>query len=391
MEERLWSKDFILLCAVNFFMFAGFFVLLPTLPIYVVEELEGREDQVGLIIGVFTLTAVLVRLPSGIWLDQWGRKRIMILSLALFVVATSTYLAAFSLVFLLLLRLFHGAAFGISTTAVATVVADRLPLSRRGEGMGIFGTSSMLAMIVGPALGMALLQYGSYSLLFLAGTGLAILAFLFSHPIRYPIGESPPEKEKVRGLKRWIETRAVPYSVSLVGPAIVYGGVVSFISLYAIELGDPRMAGGYFVVYALTLVLSRVVSGKIYDRLGPDYAVLPGYLFYLAGLIALGFAEGPVLFYTGAGLIGLGYGAIQPSVQALIIGAVPAKRRGAATATYLIAIDTGIGLGSFVMGLVAGWWGYRSIFPAGGLFVLMSMIVYRWARILSRKGERKTA
>mgnify|MGYP001954936607 CR=1 FL=1 len=166
MEERLWSKDFILLCAVNFFMFAGFFVLLPTLPIYVVEELEGREDQVGLIIGVFTLTAVLVRLPSGIWLDQWGRKRIMILSLALFVVATSTYLAAFSLVFLLLLRLFHGAAFGISTTAVATVVADRLPLSRRGEGMGIFGTASMLAMIVGPALGMALLHAFAVRILF---------------------------------------------------------------------------------------------------------------------------------------------------------------------------------------------------------------------------------
>ncbi len=392
MKERLWTRDFLLLCVVNFFMFSGFFVLLPTLPIFVVEALGGREDQVGLIIGIFTVAAVLARPASGVWLDLWGRRRVMIWSLALFVMASSAYLAAFSLIFLLLLRFFHGAAFGMSTTAAATVVADRVPSSRRGEGLGIFGTSTMLAMTVGPALGMALLRHGSYSLLFLVGAGLAVLAFLLSFPIRYPVAEAPPEEE-VRGFKRWIEVRAVPYSVSLVGPAIVYGGVVSFISLYAIELGNPQMAGGYFVVYALALVLSRVVSGKIYDRRGPDYAVLPGFLLYLLGLLALGFAGGPVLFYAGAGLIGFGYGAIQPSVQALVIGAVPAKRRGAATATYFIAMDAGIGLGSFILGLVAGWWGYRSIFLAGSLFVLASMAVYRWARGISRKeeGERKAA
>ncbi|MEW9033895.1 MAG: MFS transporter, partial [Planifilum fimeticola] len=199
--------------------------------------------------------------------------------------------------------------------------------------------------------------------------------------------------EEGRGLKRWIEMRAVPYSVSLVGPAIVFGGVVSFISLYAIELGNPGMAGGYFVVYALALVLSRMVSGKIYDRKGPDYAVIPGFLLYLSGMVALGLADGPMLFYAGAGLIGFGYGAIQPSVQALVIAVVPAERRGAATATYLTAMDAGIGLGSFVLGLFVGWWGYRSMFLIGGLFVLASMFVYRWARTLPREGEgeRNTA
>ncbi|PRX42326.1 putative MFS family arabinose efflux permease [Planifilum fimeticola] len=392
MRERLWTKDFILICAVNFFMFAGFFMLLPTLPIFVVDELGESESQAGLVVGVFTVAAVLTRPASGIWLDRWGRRHIMILSLALFAVASSSYLAAFSMVFLLLLRLFHGAVFGMSTTAAATAAADQVPSSRRGEGLGIFGISSMLAMILSPALGMALLQHGSYSLVFLVGAGLATLALLFALPIRHPEAQARSGEEG-RGLKRWIEMRAVPYSVSLVGPAIVFGGVVSFISLYAIELGNPGMAGGYFVVYALALVLSRMVSGKIYDRKGPDSAVIPGFLLYLAGMVALGLADGPVLFYAGAGLIGFGYGAIQPSVQALVIAGVPAERRGAATATYLTAMDAGIGLGSFVLGLFVGWWGYRSMFLIGGLFVLASMFVYRWARTLSREreGERKTA
>jgi MFS family permease len=110
-------------------------------------------------------------------------------------------------------------------------------------------------------------------------------------------------------------------------------------------------------------------------------------------MVALGLADGPVLFYAGAGLIGFGYGAIQPSVQALVIAEVPAERRGAATATYLTAMDAGIGLGSFVLGLFVGWWGYRSMFLIGGLFVLASLLVYRWARTPSREGEgeRKAA
>lgn len=392
MRERLWTKDFILICAVNFFMFAGFFMLLPTLPIYVVDELGGAAGQAGLIVGVFTVAAVLARPVSGIGLDRWGRRRLLILSLALFAAASSAYLAAFSLVFFLLLRLFHGAAFGMATTAAATVVADRVPPGRRGEGLGIFGVSSMVAMILSPALGMALVQHGSYPLLFLVGAGLAALALLFSLPIRHSGAEARSDGTE-RGLKRWLEMRAVPYSLSLVGPAIVFGGVISFISLYAVELGNPGMAGGYFVVYALALVLSRMVSGKIYDRRGPDSAVIPGFLLYLAGMAALGLADGPVLFYAGAGLIGFGYGAIQPSVQALVIAEVPAKRRGAATATYLIAMDAGIGLGSFVLGLFVGWWGYRSMFLIGGLFVLASLFVYRWARRLSREreGERKAA
>ena len=390
MRERLWTKDFILICLVNFFMFVSFFILFPTLPIYVVEELGGMESQVGLIVGVFTVAAVLVRPASGLWLDQWGRKQIMLVSMILFAVASSAYMALSGMVFLLLLRLFHGAVFGISTTAAATVAADRVPSSRRGEGLGIFGISTMLAMTIGPALGMTLLEHGSYPLLFLTGAGLATVAFLLALLIRYPETEAHAGREE-RGLSKWIEMRAVPYSVSLVGPAIVFGGVISFISLYAIELGNPRMAGGYFVVYASALLLSRVVSGKVYDLKGPDYAVFPGFILYLAGLFALGFAEGPVLFYAGAGLIGFGFGAIQPSVQALIIEKVPAKRRGAATATYLVAWDAGIGLGSFVMGLFVGWWGYRSLFLTGGLFVLASMFAYRWARTLPREGEREAA
>ncbi|MFS8514114.1 MAG: MFS transporter, partial [Planifilum fulgidum] len=96
MRERLWTKDFILICAVNFFMFAGFFMLLPTLPIYVVDELGGAAGQAGLIVGVFTVAAVLARPVSGIGLDRWGRRRLLILSLALFAAASSAYLAAFS-------------------------------------------------------------------------------------------------------------------------------------------------------------------------------------------------------------------------------------------------------------------------------------------------------
>src|SRR5690606_41827374 len=73
MRERLWTKDFILICAVNFFMFAGFFLLLPTLPIYVVDELGGAAGQAGRIVAVFTAAAVQAPALSGNGMERVRR------------------------------------------------------------------------------------------------------------------------------------------------------------------------------------------------------------------------------------------------------------------------------------------------------------------------------
>jgi MFS family permease len=303
--------------------------------------------------------------------------------MGLFVVVTAGYFAVSMLILLLLLRLVHGATFGVSTTALGTVAADLVPAERRGEGLGYFGTFNMLAMVIGPALGLIIVQHFSFYWLFMICFVCALVGWLLALPIRYPIATSERKetmKFSISDLKKMIEPRAFPYSFPLVGLAVVFGGIVSFISLYAAEVEDASLAGGFYFFYALALVAARIVSGKLFDQKGSDIVVYPGILAYVIGLSCLGLAHDSVMFYLAGSLIGLGYGSIQPCMQALVIQQVPEHRRGAATATFFVAIDVGIGLGSFLLGFVANWFGYRGMYLSTIAFVIISCMLYWKAR-----------
>ncbi|RYD03055.1 hypothetical protein N752_21835 [Desulforamulus aquiferis] len=84
MKQNLWTKDFILICLANLMIFTSFYFLLPTLPIFVTDVLKGDESNVGYIIGVLSLTAVLVRPLSGFALDVIGRRKVLLLALIAF-------------------------------------------------------------------------------------------------------------------------------------------------------------------------------------------------------------------------------------------------------------------------------------------------------------------
>lgn len=383
-SERLWTKNFLLMCIVSFFLFLSFFFFTSTLPLFVVQELGASENQVGLIVGLFSVTAVLIRPWSGMLLDQLGRRSIFVLSLLLYTVVISGYLLAYALWVLWVLRLLHGAVFGLTTTATATIVADEVPNARRGEGLGYYGTFMTVAMTMGPVIGITISGKWSFQVMFMTSVALSVLALVLSRWVRL---QEPPRMRKsfdlrlnVREWKALLERRAMPLSLVQLSLAIVFGGVLSFVPLYAAELSNARLAGMYFMVYALALVLSRPLSGRIYDALGPDVVIYPGMLLYLTGVAMLGLAKGPLLLLTAGFVIGLGYGAIQPSLQARVIDLVEPDRRGAATATFFASIDLGIGLGAMVMGVVVSFIGYQNMFYASTAFVVLACWLYYRAR-----------
>ncbi|HEX7063708.1 MAG TPA: MFS transporter [Bacillales bacterium] len=396
MKSPLWTKDYILLGLTNLLIFASFYFLMPTLPLYVVQELNGKESLVGLITGVFTVSSIIVRPWSGQLLDVLGRRKMMLVSLILFSLVTVGYIGTSTIMFLLLIRFLHGAVFGVATTASGTVAADIIPESRRGEGMGYFGIFTIMAMIVGPALGLMIIQQWSYSTMFVTCVGLAILSTIVAAFIKYPEVKNKKRSDlhlSIRYWKEMIELRALPFSITFLSLSVVSGGIVSFVSLYATEVGNADLAGGYFFVYAIGLVAAWFSAGRIYDRFGPNLVVYPGLILNATGLVFLVLASGAPLFYTAAILIGLGFGSIQPSVQAMVINAVSENRRGAATATFYMALDIGIGAGSFFLGLVAQWIGYRGMFLSCLLFIATSALLYKWAQgveIGRIKENRKT-
>lgn len=381
MKQKIWTSDFLKLCLANFFMFTSFFLLISALPLYVVNDLHGKESEVGLIISLFTVSSVLMRPYAGMLVDQLGRRKIVILAFILFVFSALGYFLAATVAGLLLLRLLHGVAFGLATTAAGTVATDLIPGERRGEGLGYFGMFNMIAMVMGPALGLYLIQeYSSYSLFFVS-TITAIIALGLAYFVRYP--EIQTKKHTRIRLSDWskmIEPKAIPFSIPVLGTGVVYGGLVSFVSLYAKEQGNANWAAGFFMFFAGALVVSRAWAGKWADLKGVDFVFYPSMLFYVVGTLLLVMAQNQLAFVLSAVLIGFGYGATQPCLQAQSVRYVSAERRGTATATFYVFVDAGIGIGAFVLGWVAGLVGYRAMYLTTLLFIAFSIGAYIWAR-----------
>lgn len=374
-EGRIWNKTFILIMIVSFLMFLSMYMLLPTLPLYA-QTIGGNETVAGTIVAVFTLSAVMVRPWFGNMLDRKGRKLILIIGVGIFFVSALAYNLVFSIITLLALRVVHGIGWGASTTATGTIASDVIPAVRRSEGMGYYGISATIAMSVGPALGLYLVAYRSYAVLFTGSAILAALGLAGSFFINYEIPRKIQEGAKAPLRKGVIlEKTAIPPALVLFFITLTYGGIVTFLPSYAADRGVENI-GIFFTVYALVLLLGRPIIGKLADRYGARKFLVPGILLIAIALVLLVKASSLPIFLLVAVVYGLGFGTVQPILNALVISLSPPERRGAANATFAVAMDLGIGLGAVTLGFIAQKMGYEYMYGCSAIFALLALIMY---------------
>lgn len=372
-KPPLWTRNFILICLSNLFVFTSFYFLLPTLPVFVTDVLRGDESNVGYIIGILSLTAVLVRPLSGYLLDTAGRKKIMFLALVAIVLSMGAYDLVAGLAALFGLRALHGLAWGFSTTGAGTIAADVVPPARRGEGMGYFGLANTLAMAVGPILGLYILGNFGFHNLFLAGLAVAVLGLISVLGISYP--EEKSNQKTSFSLGSVFEPKVFSLSAILFFVSLVYGGIVSFITLYSKEIGIAN-AGTYFLAYAATLLFVRPIAGKIFDKSGPNKIMAVGFISISLSFIILFAAKDLTLFLLSAVAMGVGFGIVHPSAIAMAINRVPPYRRGAANGTIFSAFDLGIGLGSIFLGLLSKYIGLSYMYLACSAIVVVPLCLF---------------
>lgn len=373
-EVRIWNKTFLLVLSVSFLMFLSMYMLLPTLPLYA-QTLGGNETIAGTIVGIFTFSAVLIRPWFGNLLDQRGRKPILSLGLGLFLISSLFYHLAFTIVLLLLLRAVQGIGWGASTTAASTIASDVIPADRRTEGMGYYGIASTIAMSLGPALGLYLVKYTNYALLFTASAIIAALGLAASLLINYETPSPKPAKATPAGPKVILEKTALAPSIVLFFITLTYGGIVSFLPAYAAYRGVEDI-GVFFTVYALVLLLSRPMIGKLADRYGIKPFLAPGIVLLAGALLLLAKTWTLPMFLLVAVLYGLAFGTVQPILNALVISLSPPERRGAANATFAMAMDLGIGLGAVVLGFIVQKLGFEAMYLSSAVFALIALIMY---------------
>lgn len=383
--DKIWTRDFVLVCLANFFVFLGFQMTLPTLPIFV-KELGGSDQLIGLIVGIFTFSALLLRPYVGKALDSKGRRFVYMFGLAIFVLSVGSYAFITSIGFLLLLRVVQGVGWGFSSTATGTIATDLIPPKRRGEGMGYFGLSGNLALAFGPALGLALVDFISFSSLFLICAACGLIAFLLSSKIHYKkVEESPHKTTNVKF--DFFEKTALKPSILLFFITITFGGTAGFLPLYAIE---EKVAGveAYFLVYAAFLFISRTFAGRIYDMKGHRYVFPPGIILILCAMLLLAWLPNTAVMLIAAGMYGLGFGSAQPALQAWAVSGASNNRKGMANATYFSFFDLGIGIGAIANGLIASIFGYSAIYLSAAISVFISLSLYVFILLSSQKKQQ---
>ncbi|WP_274361920.1 MFS transporter [Paenibacillus thermotolerans] len=382
-KEKLWTKNFVLLALANGLMFFGFQMLLTTLPVYV-QNMGGSNTEVGWIIGMFTIVALIARPIAGWALDAYPKKQVLIFGLAFCLLAIGLYGFAAAVLLVLLVRMIHGFGFGFATTTYGTIVADIIPSSRRGEGMGYFGLAGTFSMIVGPLSGLEIMDRYGFGPLFavsLASTAAALaLTFAVQEPGRSGEGHAGALPEvpaaPVTGWRRFIEPTALFPSLLMLLIMSGYGGVVTFITLYGEERALENV-GLFFSTNAVCLFLIRPISGRLFDRLGHVWVLLPCAVAGFIGILLLSYTTSTYMLIASAVFFGIAFGGIQPSLQAWVINRAPAHRRGTANATLFSSIDLGIGGGAILLGPIADTFGsFAVMYRASSVLFLAFIGVY---------------
>lgn len=383
-KPPLWGRNFILVCLCNTAVFMGFQMLLPTLPVYV-QELGGTPATMGLVMGIFTFPAVAVRPLVGRALDTVGRRGIFLFGLAVFVVSVLAYRWATSVPMLLALRVVHGFGWGFSTTAASTIASDVIPPSRLGEGMGYFNLASTIAMVIAPALGLFIIQRFDFPFLFYLSGALAFLALALGWAIR-SAQQSPTEPggKATRAKGALFEPRALRPALVMLLSNTIYGATVTFIAPYATQQGIANF-GLFFTFFAIVLAASRPIAGILADRRGDNAVVITGLILSAGAMVLLSRADSLWMFLLTGVVYGMGFGAVQPSMQALAVRGVPPNRRGAANSTLFIGFDLGIGIGAMLWGGISQATGYERMYLLAAIPAGLALVAYL---ITGRRRER---
>jgi MFS family permease len=367
-DDRLFTPRFFLMCGFAFTVFLSAFQLLPTAPFRILS-LGGNETVAGLFLGFLTYASAVTAPFTGALADRLGKRRILMVTSLVIAGFSTAYAFVSSVPLMLALVAVHGCFWSGLLTASGAYLADIIPAHRRAEGIGYYGFSTLLAIAVAPSIGLWLFRYGWEAVCLSAAAlnlAMAAIATRLHEVHAIEPSDGPFFSHEM------LEWRVVGLSITLFLYSFGYGGVTSFVALYAIANGVAP-AGLYFTVFAIVTMLTRPVSGQLGDRLGHERVLIPCLAMIVAGYALLAVSGARPWLLASAILFGIGFGSAYPMFAAYVLHRVDMRRRGAAFGGILAAFDTGIGTGSITMGWIIHRFGFKAAFGAAACLAALSI------------------
>ena len=374
MAQKLWTRPFVMIMAINFLIFLSFNMINPSLPLYF-QDLGISETLTGFCISVFTIGSVCSRTFAGSVLDRYGRKSVYFVSMILLALFIFSYSLTTVLVLILAVRVLHGIDWSFASTSASTIATDIIPRQMTGTGIGMFGMSGSLALAIAPAIAMELMNSGGFTTMIHVSSAILLAALALG--LFFPFEKTlQPETAVERASKRHslrdtIEKSAVLPSVIIGCVTLTMSAVTTYVPLYGTTMGLDN-TGFFFSIYAIGLLIVRAVIGGFIDRFGALMTTLPSLALMLAAMLLLAFADGlPTLLVSGF-LYGAGFGGAQTTMQSLSVMNAPSDRFGAANGTFFIGFDIGIGFGALLAGTLCDYFGFSNMYLICSVFILLA-------------------
>ena len=347
MTQKILNRDFVLAFFAQFAFTFVFYILVPTLPIYL-SRLGSTEVEIGVLIGSFAVFSVVLKPFVGRALLTIPEKKFMIAGALLYALTSVAYLFAPPFWPFLIVRVFQGMGYAFFLTAIYTLVANISPETHRGQSLSYFYLAFNLSGALAPALGMFVINHYSFTHLFFVCVGLSLCAIFITNKLRrrqiVPLEHPPIEDDS------FLSRKAIPPSIINSLSFFIWGALATFFPLYATNQGVTN-PGLFFSAYAITLILGRALGGKILDLYSKEKIILPCLTTYIISMVILAFSKTQPMFILVAVIWGIGHAFLMPSLVVYALdraGSSPGPVMG----TFTAFTDLGISLGPVIMGIV---------------------------------------
>ena len=390
-HNKLWNIGFIHLLIINIVNSTAFGIITPITPGYMVN-MGTNLTIAGIIMGIFPITALLTRPLANVMGDNLNKKWLIFIAMGLSGVIVVLYAIPTNVIWLVPIRILHGFLFSIAGTVTFSLGADYIPKIRLGEGIGYLGVGHIIGMAIGPNIAIFLLEHFTYEFCFvlsgiiMVAVALSVVFIRYRHnsPKAEKIGKTT-DKAKFR-FNSFIAVEVLPFA----GFAAILSISLGLVNSYLVMMGVQRLIYGigiYFVVNAVIQVLSRPYLGRLADRKGVGYVVVPGFIFVAAAMIIISISYSVWPLLIAALLMAIGTGGTFPALQANCLRKVDAARRTVATGTYFIGFDVGMSIGQMTGGSIIDSTGFSAAYGMAAVVALVGLCFYM---IFSRYEKYKT-
>lgn len=369
---KLWNKWYIIILLLSMVNHVASQLITPVVSKYAMS-IGATMASAGTIAGLMSLAAMFARPFAGLSSDRINKKLIIAVAGAVMGVCMYFYSASKSVEMMAAVRFVHGIFFSFSTVALLAFNTMFIPKDKIGEGIGWSVVTTTLATAVGPNLGLWLVDHYGYKACFVAaaiGTIIPNLCFLV-----VPNRQEPhvPGKSAKFNMNDFISLQIFPFAL-LTGLFSCCNGIVnSFLTL----LGDERGIEGvgvFFTAYSVILIVTRPITGKLYDQKGIKFIMYPSIALAALSMLLLGKATSTWAVLLAGVFKALGQGTGAPSIQAHCLKKLGRDKAGVVSSTCYMGNDIGNTVGPAIGGLIASRAGYGSMF----ITIAVSVIVIGW-------------